>query len=121
MKKKHRDITVDGVQYGWTVDYRTRLKIWKDKKVIAEHNISELHDITPSIVAALIKEPEITMLWVNSPPCPFCGNAVERVEHNDYFVCRHDEECWIYTTGTPISVISQAKIEIWETRNYCDD
>ena len=54
MKKKYRDITVDGVKYTWMVSLET-LTIWKDKKVIKTENVEHCI-VTPSIVADLIKE-----------------------------------------------------------------
>jgi len=116
MKKKHRDIVVNGVQYGWTVWCNT-VKLWKDKKVFAEFDIPYHHDITPKIVAGLIKDPELTMIWVEAKPCPFCGKTVEPVEHNDYFKCVHEEDCWFPTADNPISIISQSKLTYWNTRS----
>jgi hypothetical protein len=56
MKKKHRDITVDGVKYGWTVTYDT-LSIWKDKKIILTEDVTHC-TVTPGVVADIIK------IWV---------------------------------------------------------
>jgi uroporphyrinogen-III decarboxylase len=54
MKKKYRDITVDGVKYAWMVSNGDTLTIWKDKKVIG--NIDVTHcTVTPKIVAEAIK------------------------------------------------------------------
>jgi len=54
MKKKYRDITVDGVKYAWMTSYQT-LTIWKDKKVIKTHDVTHCV-VTPKMVAELIKE-----------------------------------------------------------------
>ena len=118
MKKKHRDIVVDGVKYGWTVDW-SKLKIWKDKKVIATHDIPERHDITPSIVAGLIKDPVDTLILLNAEPCPFCGGGVEKAAkdwEDDYYVCSHEDDCWLYP-ATPYNLIPKNKIKIWNTRS----
>ncbi len=53
MKKKHRDITVDGNQYGWIAEPHvisgiTKLRIYKDKKVWFEVNTVGI--ITPNFV-----------------------------------------------------------------------
>lgn len=55
MKKKHREITVDGKIYGWTVsdidsEGDNELKIWFDKKVVYETSIPCFILITPSMV-----------------------------------------------------------------------
>jgi len=61
MKKKHRDITVDGVKYAWTIKNDCDgyggncVSIWKDKKVIHEDIISGI-DITPKTIADMIKK-----------------------------------------------------------------
>jgi len=113
MKKKHRDIVVDGVQYGWTTESYYRLNIWKDKKVIAKYIIGEHHEaITPKLVAALIKDPN-ALEWINAHPCPFCKALVE---DGDAYVCEHKENCWIRKTGTPVSVIPRDLIDIWNNR-----
>ena len=119
MKKKHRDIVVDGVQYGWTVWCNT-VKLWKDKKVFAEYDIPYHHDITPKIVAGLIKDPESTMIWVNAKPCPFCGALVS--ESNDtfkeeYYNCNHTEDCWFTKTSSQTTWILKTDIETWSKRS----
>jgi len=63
MKKKYRDIIVDGIKYAWRAqeddDYSLRLKIWKDKNVIFESHLSEVPQATPKIVAEIIGDLEI--------------------------------------------------------------
>jgi len=58
MKKKYRDIVVGGEKYAWRAqeddDYPSRVKIWKDKKVIFESALSEVDQVTPKIVADII-------------------------------------------------------------------
>ena len=59
MKKKYRDITVDGVKYAWSCN-SYYVTIWKDKKIILHHNADILlkkgeADVTPKYVAELIK------------------------------------------------------------------
>lgn len=39
MKKKHRDIEVDGVQYAWIARENGTVTIWKDKKPICEDTV----------------------------------------------------------------------------------
>ncbi len=54
MKKKFREITVDGVKYGWAIKMHSSLIIWKDKKQI--HSVNTEHIIvTPAFVADTIK------------------------------------------------------------------
>jgi len=57
MKKKHRDITVEGVKYAWTVNsdnhYYHNVKIWLDKKVIYEVKVDD-DVITPKMVKDII-------------------------------------------------------------------
>jgi hypothetical protein len=57
MKKKHRDIVVDGVKYAWYVDRCCNFTIWKDCKKIYSIGLDEI-TITPQIVADKIKEIE---------------------------------------------------------------
>jgi hypothetical protein len=60
MKKKHRDIVVDGVKYAWYVDRCCNFTIWKDRKKIYSIGLDvyEKMTITPKIVADKIKEIE---------------------------------------------------------------
>ena len=57
MKKKHRDITVDDVQYAWTI-YRSGkeriVTIFKDKKAWFTSTF-RLGSVTPKDIADLIK------------------------------------------------------------------
>ena len=119
MKKKHRDIIVDGVKYGWIAqnDYNKTLKIFKTKNDFVKFEIPDYLDITPNMVAALIKDPVLAMMWINAEHCPFCGKPVEPVEHNDFFKCEHEEDCWIHLAGKPISIISQAQLKTWNKRH----
>ena len=58
MKKKHRDITVDGVQYAWTLNSYGKekyVKIWKDKKVILNQTFRQ-ESVTPKDIEELIRE-----------------------------------------------------------------
>ena len=58
MKKKHREIVVEDVIYGWTVvsDGKERhLKIWKDKKVI-HAVVLRTHSVTPKTVEEIIRD-----------------------------------------------------------------
>ena len=113
MKKKHRDIVVDDVQYGWMTDGYNRLRIFKDKKEIAKYTISDTYDaVTPKLVAALIKDHN-ALEWINSYPCPFCG---AKLEGGEAYTCTHTEECWIRVTGTPHSVIPKEMIDTWNER-----
>lgn len=61
MKRKHRNINVDGVEYGWTVgedryDYMEKwFSIYKDGKFV-KSIISKESAITPKMVAEAIKQ-----------------------------------------------------------------
>ena len=61
MKKKHRDITVDKVQYAWTIkdnvdgDGSNEVSIWKDKKIIHTQMLKGTIPITPALVKGIIK------------------------------------------------------------------
>jgi hypothetical protein len=57
MKKKFREIVVDGITYGWTVkedcgcDSNDKyIKIWLDKKVIYESTVNGDMEITPKMI-----------------------------------------------------------------------
>jgi len=59
MKKKHRDITVDGVEYAWTVSsglYGKVVSIWLNKKVIHKFETCRKYSITPKDVQEAITE-----------------------------------------------------------------
>lgn len=56
MKKKYRDIIVDGVKYGWIVKGES-LSIWLGKKMVYCENVNS--KILPSMVADKIKELDI--------------------------------------------------------------
>ena len=58
MKKKHRDITVDGVKYAWTVkthDYGSVVSIWLGGKIIHTYDIFGSEPILPYDVSEMIK------------------------------------------------------------------
>ena len=63
MKKKHRDIIVNGLPYTWSYQPNDKqegggvLKIWKNKKVIYKSEV-ECDIVTPSYVAELITATE---------------------------------------------------------------
>ena len=55
MKKKYRDITVNGAKYAWQTTHST-LTIWFNKKVIHTVDVSQMITaITPKHVAEIIK------------------------------------------------------------------
>jgi hypothetical protein len=60
MKKKHRDITVNDKPYGWTVatnyDGTKHVRIWENKKVIYDKDMSEIEVIEPSLIAKIINK-----------------------------------------------------------------
>jgi hypothetical protein len=58
MKKKHRDITVNGVKYGWIAGVGGYLTIYKDKKKIWENGYKgdSPEVITPKHVAEVIRK-----------------------------------------------------------------
>jgi hypothetical protein len=70
MKKKYRDIIIDGEHWAWSFitqsddeGYRygaQKLKIWSDKKIVVEKsygiwNKKKKYQITPSLVSRFIK------------------------------------------------------------------
>lgn len=58
MKKKHRDIVVDGVQYAWTLYGRGKehdITVWKDKKRFFTTTV-RVTEITPSLIKELIQD-----------------------------------------------------------------
>ncbi len=101
MKKKHRDIVVNGEQYAWTCfDYI--LKIWKDKKVIMDFDLGfdrvDYDDdkyvkdfaVTPRMIVALITakndkdRKEIIKFGTNSPYI-FEDEVITHRHYNPYF------------------------------------
>ena len=67
MKKKHRDITVGGVKYGWIAEPHqisniTKIKLYKDKKLWFD--INTVGVVTPSLVREFI---EVQIKRDNSP------------------------------------------------------
>jgi len=64
MKKKYREINVDGKQYAWSakgvVDECeipcTRVKIWQDKNTTLFDEVLDLQRVTPSTIAEKIKD-----------------------------------------------------------------
>ena len=60
MKKKYREITVDGQVYAWRARYcegwcKNVLTIWKDKEVIYTTHVDSRSIIKPKYVAEFIK------------------------------------------------------------------
>ena len=117
MKKKHRDIVVDGVTYGWIATGYNQVKIYKTKNDFVKFEIPDYLDITPKIVAALIKDPVDAMLWITAESCPFCGKAVEPSQHSQYLLCVHEEDCWLYTGVMPMTTIRKNQINSWNKRH----
>ena len=117
MKKKHRDIVVDGLKYGWTVDGSQHVKIWYDKKVIAEYDVPYVYDVTPSIVAGLIGDPKNTLLWIHAEPCPFCGKLVEKSQDSRYLICVHEEDCWMHGGLDSTTLIIKHQVDKWNKRH----
>lgn len=116
MKKKHRDIVVDGVTYGWIAMY-SNVRIFENKVVIGSYTIPERLDITPSIVAALIKDPVLAMKWINAEPCPFCGKLVVPSQKTDYFLVIHEDDCWLSTGAEPMTSLHKSKLNSWNKRH----
>jgi len=58
MKKKHRDITVKGVKYAWTIkddcEY-SNVKIWQNKKVIHEELVPAHLIVAPGFIKEVIE------------------------------------------------------------------
>lgn len=121
MKKKHRDIVVDGVTYGWIALY-DNVRIFQNKVVIGTYTISNQRTVTPKMIAALIKDPVDALQWINANPCPFCGALVEPVTNNvnlqdEFFICSHDEDCWFSQELGPETWIGKTLVKIWNTRS----
>lgn len=61
MKKKFREITVDNLVFGWTInencdgDGGKCVKIWKNKKIIYETILNNEY-ITPALIRDIIKK-----------------------------------------------------------------
>jgi len=58
MKKKYRNIKVNGQSYGWTVNNHGKeqtVSVWQDKQVIFATTV-RTSGVTPSLVADLIRE-----------------------------------------------------------------
>ena len=119
MKKKHRDIVVDGQKYGWIArnDYNKWVKIFKTKNEFVKYHLPDYLDITPKIVAGLIKDPVSTLMLINAEPCPFCGKQVERSQHSQYLLCVHEEDCWLHTGAMPMTTIHISQIKSWNKRH----
>ena len=119
MKKKHRDIIVDGKKYGWIADGWNQVKIYKTKNDFVKFEIPERHDITPSIVAALIKDPVSALMLINAEPCPFCGKVVEKANNmleKTHYVCIHEEDCWLHKTSPHTLIKKGDDLNMWNTR-----
>jgi len=59
MKKKHREITVNGVEYAWTLkegDEYNKINIWRDKKVIHEELLAAYQEVGPRIIKEMIED-----------------------------------------------------------------
>lgn len=54
MKKKYRNITVDGKQYAWMVR-DGELIIWYNKVILSSSDVSEIDSLTPKYVSEMIK------------------------------------------------------------------
>lgn len=71
MKKKHRDITVDGVKYAWTLNSYGKEKIvnvWYNKKELFVKTFRQ-PSVTPQDVADAIREMGINLeLEEKRPP-----------------------------------------------------
>ena len=58
MKKKYRDITVNGKKYAWQVrinDDNTELIIWYNKVILSSSDVSTIDNVTPKYVSDVIK------------------------------------------------------------------
>lgn len=61
MKRKHRKIIVDNVEYAWTIggydeDHNTTfVNVWLNKKVIKSVGLKDTSSITPKIVEGIIR------------------------------------------------------------------
>lgn len=59
MKKKHRDIIVDGVRYGWIMYNVCEYSIYLNNQVIITRKTDERFPITPKIIESEIRK------WIN--------------------------------------------------------
>ena len=119
MKKKHRDIVVAGVTYGWIATGFNQVKIYKTKNDFVQYEIPDYLDITPKIVAALIKDPVDAMLWITAESCPFCGTAISKATgslEDKFFVCMHETDCWLLPAVSS-NLISKSEIGAWNKRH----
>ena len=122
MKKKHRNITVEGNDYAWTTQGAgkyEKLKIWENKKVVFETLITRHHIITPKVVADIIRNPQVKEYYAQEIECcPFCGGEVrphpKQEWQHQYFVCYHSETCWLY--DKPFTLIPKNLIDSWNQR-----
>lgn len=86
MKKKHRDIIVNDIQYAWTVteaDEYNRIRVFQDKKMVHEEVLPNYQEIGPRIIKEMIedllsKEVEVepdtkreVLLWLDDYRNPF--------------------------------------------------
>jgi len=57
MKKKHRDIEVNGVDYAWATVGVSGFKIWKNKVVVHTGNFND--KITPKNIKEIIEKEKL--------------------------------------------------------------
>ena len=126
MKKKYRDIVVEGVKYGWILRDNNILEIWRNKKIIVKYTLpSHVDQITPRIVAHFISDPIEAALLVSVKPCPFCG-ATATIDKNgnkdNNFIIVHEDECWLHKYSkynvTYYEPIPKEDIGKWNSRNF---
>ena len=66
MAKKHREITVNGTKFAWTIAILMRegtnvkeLRIWKDKQIVSRTLITAGDEVTPSLVEKVIQRRDL--------------------------------------------------------------
>ena len=109
MRKKFRNITVDGQEFGWKVslnDDTYNLTIWQNKQIIHQEDVAEVAEVTPKFVSLIIKKLlEPARYTHDCDKCYYLG----RYEDNDLYYCsksslptviaRYGDEGWKYSSG----------------------
>lgn len=122
MKKKYRDIVVDDKPYAWTFgNHGWELCIWENKKIIHSYTLKHgRSQITPSLVALIIRNPEFGDEIVNGRPCPFCGKVLTGLDdaelNKSNIACVHDDDCWL-RNDLPVTVIGVKELGKWNGRD----
>jgi len=110
MKKKFREITVNGQVFGWMAkcgDDSHYLTIWKNKQIVCQEDVAGIEEITPSFVSLFIKRSyfEPQRYTHDCDKCYYLGHY----EKYDLYYCskstipsviaRYGNEGWNYASG----------------------